>query len=343
MEEYSNLNHYFDKIYCFCKPSNYSNWNVYKNIYLFYNIDVKLIPAEDLDSRVANNVFNSLSSRNLLAKDIDLKFIADSLSHTTFINHAIDNKYNKILILKENVIPFKEYKQILSNLKIEKEWDFLIFKNNNHIIGYGITDIFYNDLLKLIKEFKLNFDEIIYSFTNKYKVLNIDNNLFFNFNKDYLNNNFISLDSLLFNKNIFFILYPFNQINFLEKDDFSFYSIYNQYDFFEWKFNFEEFIATLYNFLFTDKKIFIIGNSFCLKINEILSFFNNLKIFIIKENIENIKEIKEYKFYPELITKDDNFIENYFNFYYDYIDSISYKVQNIEFIEINNFKIKELL
>jgi hypothetical protein len=35
MEECSNLNHYFDKIYCFCKPSNYSNWNVYKNIYLF--------------------------------------------------------------------------------------------------------------------------------------------------------------------------------------------------------------------------------------------------------------------------------------------------------------------
>jgi len=342
MEERSNLNHYFDKIYCFCKPSNYKNWNVYKNIYLFYNIDVKLIPAEDLTSRVANNVFNSLSSRSLLGHNIDLKFIADALSHTTFINHAIDNKYKKILILKENIIPFRDYNQIIVDLKIENNWDLLIFKNNNEIIGYGITDFFYNDLLKLIKEFKINFDTIIETFIKNYKVYEINNNLFFNYKEDYLNSDLISLKSLLFNKDINFILYPFHKIDHLKEIALETCAIYSQYDTFGWKFNFEDFTSTLYKILFTDKKILFIGNSFCLKINEISSYFKDPKFFVIKENLEKINSIDNYSYYPDLFQKDDQFIENYFNFYYDYIDSISYKIENIKFIEIDSFKITDL-
>lgn len=343
MEKHFKLNNYFDKIYCFCKPSNYKNWNVYKNLYEFYNIDVKLIPAEDIDSRVTNNVYNSWKNRELLSDNINIQFIADSLSHTTFINHAIDNKYNTILILKENVIPFKEYNDILSKLEIKKEWDFLIFKNQNEVIGYGVKSFFYDDLLKLIKEFKLSFDEIINEFICNKNYFEINSSLFFIYNKSYLNNNFISLNSLLYNKDIYFILYPFNEITFIEKNDFELFSIYNQYDYFNWKFNFDDFILNIYETLFTNKKILFIGNSFCLKINEILSYFNDSKFFVIKENLETINNINEYKFYPELIAKDDQFIKNYFNFYYDYIDSISYKIKNIEFIEINNFKIKELL
>lgn len=346
MESNFNLNQYFDKIYCFCKPSNYENWNIYKNIYEYYNIDVKLIPAEDISSRVVNNVFKSWKDRNLLDESIDLNFIADSLSHTTFLNHAIDNNYNKILILKENIIPYKDYNLIINEVKIKNEWDFLIFSYNNEIFGYGITSKFYNDLLKLIKEFKLNFDEIINTYNGKYIIDILNYNLFFFYKKEYLNSNYFSLNSMLFKKNIFFVFYPFDQNILLTKEDNKNFIIYNQFDHHEWNIDFDYFLENIYQYLFTNKKIFIIGNSFCLKINKILDLFNNINFIIVKEKIENINNIDNYNYYPTIISRDDNFIENYYNFYYDYIDSISYKFLNnknkIIYVEIDNFKLKDI-
>ena len=203
METNFNLNKYFDKIYCLCKPSNYTRWNSYKEIFSYYNLDVKLIPAEDLSSRVVNNVHQSLSSRGLLENFVDLSFIANSLSYTTFINHAIDNKFNKILILKENVIPNKNYK--FETISIKNNWDFLIIKNGNNIIGYGIISEYFIELLTIIKKFKQNFDQIIqYNFNDKAKDI-INLNSLFLYNEMFLNENNIPFESIS-NKKIYFFL-----------------------------------------------------------------------------------------------------------------------------------------
>jgi hypothetical protein len=336
METNIGINKYFDKVYCFCKPSNYDNWNNYVNIYKYYNIDVKLIPAEDTTSRVVNNVYASWRDRGLLG-DNSIEFIADLLSHTTFINHAIDNKFDKILILKENVIPHKDYFNLKNNINIELNWDFLILKDyEKNIIGYGLTAKYYNDLLVLIKKFNLQFDQIINLISNNLNIFEI-NNLFF-IVKDYsLNKETIDISSLFFNKKNYLILYPFNQVDFIKKKYNDKFLIYNQFDYYNWDFDFNLFEENIIKSIFNYKPIVFIGNSFCLKTKNIICYSNNIEAISIKEKIENIKKVNNFNLYPKLINNDENFILKYYDFYYDLIDLASYKVANLKCIDIDDF------
>ena len=341
METNIGINKYFDKVYCFCKPSNYENWNNYINIYKYYNIDVKLIPAEDITSRVVVNVYSSWKDRGLLG-DNSIEFVADLLSHTTFINHATDNKFDKILILKENVIPHKDYNHLKNNLDINLNWDFLTFKDyNNEIVGYGIKSNYFKDLLILIKKFNLNFDEIINLISNNLNISEI-NNLFFIAKKESLNKDTVDISSLFFNKKKTLILYPFDNIEFIKTKYSDKFLIYNQFDYHQWDFDFNLFEKNLYIYLFNYKPIIFVGNSFCLKVRNILSYSSDINVIAIKEELDMKKVINNFNLYPKIINNDENFVHNYYNFYYDLIDALSYKITNLNVISMDDFNKMEL-
>ena len=120
MKNIKSLNDYFEKIYCVNLKRSTERWNECQEIFKFHNLNVSRFEAVDGFEEGVNN-------SNLLPGEYGCY-----MSHYNIIKECADKKYDKVLILEDDVQFHPDLTELFFKFESQlPDWDMLYFGGNH--------------------------------------------------------------------------------------------------------------------------------------------------------------------------------------------------------------------
>ncbi len=157
----SILNTYFDKVILLTIERNASRLETIKNVLggleyeIFWGVDGSKLNLQKMveTGEVADNINEIYKQTNIdymnmvSAKPIHINQIACALSHVKIYEYIKKNKYDKVLILEDDVIPVEKNLKYLSDTlkEVPNDWEVLYVGHliNNNFSFWGILKYYY--------------------------------------------------------------------------------------------------------------------------------------------------------------------------------------------------------
>jgi glycosyl transferase, family 25 len=145
--DFSALNAFFDKIFILTLPrlkdriDNFTRELQGLNYEIFYGVDKEEISMESMKQK---GIYDSAAYTSIYKKQADMNpgMLCCSLGHVKIYESIIANKYNRVLILEDDVFPLSENLPLFPQLTAElpEDWEvFYLGYEGNEIFGWKQT------------------------------------------------------------------------------------------------------------------------------------------------------------------------------------------------------------